>query len=144
VEGTAPEGAVASTDFDVHRRGRVADYLHRHPAAGDLLFILAYLLLGGPHVRAGLGGGDPLPLVVLLVTGVALVFRRRAPVIVLAVAGVAGLADALATSSVGDPAGSWFALYTVALVRSPRFALAAAIGASLPMFLLREPVKLFV
>ncbi len=135
---TADTGVVPFADLEEHRRGPVRRYLRRHPAVGDWLLVGVYLITGWHPAMLGAPGSWWLPVAVLLAGGVLLLFRRRFPVTVLAVLTAGELLDSLLTATGANPVGVWITLYTVAVVRSARFSLAAGVLASLPVFILRS------
>ncbi|KQN89474.1 sensor histidine kinase [Arthrobacter sp. Leaf69] len=135
----APAGQADASlaEITARRRGRVRRYLFQHPRAMDAVVVACYLLLVTPTaVESALDGVWPVALL-LAATAVALAFRRSHPV---AVAAVVALLEVGVTllhpwgSNVS--AGLWFALYSVAVVRSRRFALATLAAATAPLVLL--------
>jgi signal transduction histidine kinase len=119
-------GSLPVAALDGWHQGRLRSALSRHPVVADLLLTAVYLLVGLPHAAQNLRSGDLLTGAVLLTSAAAIAFRRRAPVAVLAVVTAGQLLDSVTSSSSGNPTGIWIALYTVAVTRAPRIALALA------------------
>lgn len=132
----APAGQAGASfaEITARRRGRVRRYLHLHPRVMDVLVVLTYLLLATPTAVQSLRGGPWQVLVLLAATAVVLLFRRARPVLVLAAAAVLELAvSALHPWGSNVSAGLWFALYSVALVRSRRFTFIALALSTAPL-----------
>jgi signal transduction histidine kinase len=121
-----PPGSLPVAVRDGWHQGRLRRALTRHPVIADLLLATIYLLVGLPHAMQNAGTGDVLTAFVLLASAAAIAFRRRAPVAVLALVTAGQLLDSLTSSTSGNPTGTWIALYTVAIARTPRFALGLA------------------
>ncbi|WP_144672360.1 sensor histidine kinase [Arthrobacter sp. U41] len=135
----APAGQADASfaEITARRRGRVRRYLFQHPRAMDAVVVACYLLLVTPTaVESVLDGVWPVAL--LLAAGAAaLLFRRSHPVAVVAVVALLEVGVTLLHpwgSNVS--AGLWFALYSVAVVRSRRFALGTLAAATAPLVFL--------
>ncbi|HEX9225054.1 MAG TPA: histidine kinase [Arthrobacter sp.] len=135
----APAGQADASlaEITARRRGRVRRYLFQHPRAMDAVVAACYLLLVTPTaVESVLDGAWPVALL-LAAAAAALLFRRSHPVAVVAVVALLEVAVTLLHpwgSNVS--AGLWFALYSVAVVRSRRFALATLAAATAPLVFL--------
>src|SRR4051812_33020746 len=125
--------AVSFTELAARRRGPLRRFFRRRPVAMDWLIVAVYLLQSVPAAVPAALEGRPAAVVLMLLIGAALLLRRHRPVAVL----VAVTALELVLIFVQPPGQTatlsmWFALYTVAVVRPPRFALLAAAASSLP------------
>ncbi|MET3947554.1 signal transduction histidine kinase [Arthrobacter sp. UYCu512] len=132
----APAGPADASFAEItdRRRGRFRRYLFQHPRVMDTAVVLCYL---GLVIPAGVESAHDgvWPVVGLLAAGAgALFFRRSRPVAVLALVAVLDLGVTLLHpwgSNVS--AGLWFALYSVAVARSRRFALLSLMSATAPL-----------
>jgi signal transduction histidine kinase len=135
----APAGQADASlaEITARRRGRVRRYLFEHPRAMDALVVACYLLLVTPTaVESVLDGAWPVALL-LAAAAAALWFRRSHPVAVVAMVALLELGVTLLHpwgSNVS--AGLWFALYSVAVVRTRRFALTTLAAATAPLVFL--------
>jgi signal transduction histidine kinase len=138
-QGSAKEAAertaaASFTELAARRRGPLRRYLHDHPVAMDWVVIGVYLVFGLPNaITSQVMFGEWIPLAVLLAGGAVLVFRRRFPVLTLVLMSAGDLVSVLATTTAAGSIGAQIAAYTVAVNRSAKFALAAAVLAGLPM-----------
>ena len=135
----APAGQADASfaEITARRRGRVRRYLFQHPRAMDAVVVACYLLFVTPTVvESVLDGVWPVALL-LAAAAAALSFRRSHPVAVVAVVALLEVGVTLLHpwgSNVS--AGLWFALYSVAVVRSRRFALTTLAAATAPLLFL--------
>jgi signal transduction histidine kinase len=136
-DAPAVQADASFAEITARRRGRIQGYLFQHPRAMDAVVVACYLLLVTPAaVESVLDGAWPAA-VLLAAAAAALLFRRSRPVLVVAVVAVLEVGVTLLHpwgSSVS--AGLWFALYSVAVVRSRRFALGCLAAATAPLVFL--------
>jgi signal transduction histidine kinase len=93
LRASARRGRLATRDA----RDKVAAWLRRHPLATDVMVAVVVLALSLPPITGPTGHHHALSLVLILAMGFALVWRRRAPLIVLMV--IVGLALVQLTNS---------------------------------------------
>lgn len=132
----APAGQADASfaEITARRRGRIRRYLFQHPRAMDAVVVACYLVMVTPTAVESALDGVWQVAVLLAAAAVALLFRRSRPVRVVAVVAVLEVGVTLLHpwgSNVS--AGLWFALYSVALVRSRRFALWILAAATVPL-----------
>ncbi|KUM39339.1 sensor histidine kinase [Arthrobacter sp. EPSL27] len=135
----APAGQADASfaEITARRRGRIRRYLFQHPRAMDAVVVACYLVLVTPTAVESVLDGVWQVAVLLAAAAVALLFRRSRPVRVVAVVAALEVGVTLLHpwgSNVS--AGLWFALYSVALVRSRRFALRTLAAATAPLVVL--------
>lgn len=118
------------------RLSRARAFLNRHPRIGDGAAVAVYVLTGLPQTISGLEQGDPWAVVILLSGAIALAFRRRRPVVVVVILVVAQVLGASFGPGNIYSVGVWAALYAVGASHRQRFALTAAVLASVPVFAL--------
>ena len=111
------------TELHARRLGPVRRWFIRHPVAMDVVVMAWFAVPGVVGVLLGLdetaSRGGALAFVGLGTA--ALAFRRRAPVVTVAVVGVLGVASlAVIRSSLGFDLAAALALYAVAVCRPPR------------------------
>lgn len=124
-------------EIAARRRGRVRRYLHGHPRVMDVVVVACYVLLVTPTTVDAVTAGDWAAPALLAGAALALFFRRRYPVPVVAVIAAVEVAVTLLHpwgSNVS--AGLWFSLYAVAVVHTRRFALVTLALATAPLALL--------
>lgn len=135
----APAGQADASlaEITARRRGRVRRYLFQHPRAMDGVVVACYLLLVTPTAVESVLDGVWTVALLLAAAAAALLFRRSHPVAVVAVVALleAGV-TLLHPWGSNVSAGLWFALYSVAVVRSRRFALATLAAATAPLVFL--------
>jgi signal transduction histidine kinase len=93
LRASARRGRLAARDA----RDKVAAWLRRHPLATDVMVAVVVLALSLPPITGPTGHHHALSLVLILAMGFVLVWRRRAPLIVLMV--IVGLALVQLTNS---------------------------------------------
>ncbi|MDR7082006.1 signal transduction histidine kinase [Arthrobacter ginsengisoli] len=136
-DAPADRADASFAEISARRRGRIRRYLFQHPRAMDAVVVACYLLLVTPTaVESVLDGAWPAA-VLLAGAAAALLFRRSHPVPVVAVVAVLEVGVTLLHPWGSNiSAGLWFALYSVAVVRSRRFALACLAAATAPLVFL--------
>ena len=135
-DAPAAQADASFTEITARRRGRLRRYLFQHPRAMDVLVVLCYLLLVAPTGVESVGDGVWQVAALLGATAVALFFRRHHPVpVVAAVAALELAVTLLHPWGSNVSAGLWFSLYSVAVTRSRRFALASLALATAPLAL---------
>lgn len=133
-DAPASQADASFAEITARRRGRLRRYLFQHPRVMDALVVLTYCVLIVVTFVEVLLKADWLAAALLVVMAVCLIFRRRAPVAVLAAVAVLEVGVTLLHpwgSNVS--AGLWFALYTVAVTRTRRFSLIAMALANAPL-----------
>ncbi|MGY2744534.1 sensor histidine kinase [Arthrobacter sp. UYCu723] len=135
----APAGQADASfaEITARRRGRLRRYLFQHPRIMDAVVVLCYLVLVTPTAVESVTDGVWPAAVLLAATAAALVFRRTHPVpVVVAVAVLEVAVTLLHPWGSNVSAGLWFSLYSVAVVRSRRFAFITLAAATAPLALL--------
>ena len=133
-DAPAGEADASFAEITARRRGRVRRYLFQHPRAMDAVVTACYLLLVIPGAAEAVHDGVWPVAALLAAAAPALWFRRSHPVPVVAVVALLLFGVTLLHpwgSSVS--AGLWFALYSVAVARSRRFAGVCLAAATAPL-----------
>jgi signal transduction histidine kinase len=136
-DASATPADASFAEIAARRRGRVRRYLHGHPRVMDAVVVACYVLLVTPTTVDAVTAGDWAAPALLAGAALALCFRRRYPVPVVAVIAAVEVAVTLLHpwgSNVS--AGLWFSLYAVAVVHTRRFALVTLALATAPLALL--------
>ncbi|MGG5174634.1 sensor histidine kinase [Pseudarthrobacter sp. J1763] len=136
--GSAAGAAVASTfaEISARRRGKIRRYFFEHPRVVDAAVVATYVLLALLSLASAATESHLISPFAMAGIAVALFFRRRWPVPVLAVVAALEVVSAIGNfwgSNVSS--GLWFALYAVAVVYRRVTALIATLVASLPLVL---------
>ncbi|MCR1161947.1 histidine kinase [Paenarthrobacter sp. UW852] len=119
------------------RRGRLRRYFYKHPLAMDAVVVLCYVLLALPTIITSVIDSKWFVVALLLMIAVALVFRRRYPVPVVAAVALLEVAAAIVNPWGSNVSvGLWFALYALASLKRRAVALVVFAVASLPLSLL--------
>lgn len=135
----APAGPADASlaELTARRRGRIRRYLFARPRVMDVLVVLCYLILVTPTAVESIADGDWPVAALLAAAAPVLLLRRSRPVPVAAAVGALELAATfLHPWGSNVSAGLWFSLYSVALVRTRRFTLAALALTTVPLVLL--------
>ncbi|WP_104139309.1 sensor histidine kinase [Arthrobacter sp. ZGTC131] len=136
-DASSTQADASFAEIAARRRGRVRRYLHGHPRVMDAVVVACYVLLVTPTTVDAVTAGDWAAPALLAGAALALFFRRRYPVPVVAVIAPVEVAVTLLHpwgSNVS--AGLWFSLYAVAVVHTRRFALVTLALATAPLALL--------
>ncbi|MDP5226850.1 MULTISPECIES: histidine kinase [Arthrobacter] len=132
-QGTAP-APLSLAEINARHRGRVRRYFATHPRLMDVVVVLCYLLLSLGTVISQAGAGNWAALAAVAGICAALMFRRRAPLLVFASVAVLELALSFAYLWANNlVAGLWFALYAVGSTQRRRVSVAALVLGPLPL-----------
>ncbi|HEX9086009.1 MAG TPA: histidine kinase [Arthrobacter sp.] len=136
-DATAGQADASFAEITARRRGRIRRYLFQHARAMDAVVVACYLLLVIPTAVESVRDGVWPVAVLLAAAAAALLFRRSRPVPVVAAVAVFEVGVTLLHPWGSNVSvGLWFALYSVAVARSRRFALVCLTAATAPLVFL--------
>jgi signal transduction histidine kinase len=136
-DASAATADASFAEIAQRRRGRLRRYFYKHPLAMDAVVVLCYVLLALPTIITSVIDSKWFVVALLLMIAVALVFRRRYPVPVVAAVALLEVAAAIVNPWGSNVSvGLWFALYALASLKRRAVALVVFAVASLPLSLL--------
>lgn len=136
-DASATSADASFAEIAQRRRGRIRRYFFKRPRAMDAVVIICYLLLALPTVITSLIDAKWFVVALLVMIAVALIFRRRFPLPVVAAVALLEIAAAILNPWGSNVSvGLWFALYALASLRKRSTALVVFVVASLPLSVL--------
>lgn len=133
-----PAAARRAEEFTASRRGRFRTFFYTHPRVMDLVVVICYFMTGLSAVVVDTQEDWRVVahLIIFLLMGATLFWRRKAPITVLAIISCLEVVNVFAVPSASNIGGGiWFALYAVAVSHRGRVSFSLMVAASLPLII---------